>query len=827
MRTADSGHRRLPPYMRIAARLALPVMLAILAFTQGQSTAQSATTGSPIALGYRVIAPEGNVWNGATLEFYVFWDSLHYEVSADLSQLDTTAEDPVAGHYQGELEIIAGDTTTTAPAYWFTHTISAENARADSGGIVVPIRAANPVTGVEEVFSALTFCLINDPLTHIESGFLTAEGALTPTFTARNGDSLRIATTWHFGSRPFLVSADFSAVDDSFAASGVYYWLDEALDEHTETYAIYYELDELAKGGSEADLPIRITVTDGACGRDSVTLVLTLDNEGPAEAPVLTDLPDSVATLALAVRGTAPEGSADVLLILNGSKEYVAGVFMVNNVPSFEVALTLAPGRNTLKAYARDEVGNRSPATEREVFMQEAPQYKGTRVFFPERQEEISADTTSIMIQNGDLIRFQSYWDARDYEVYADLRPIDSTVETEWVRGIQDTNVVVTVGDGLETWYGFTFTHRISAANTLEDDRGIYVPVMAYDPELQIEVVTHALEFCLGNHAPKHLGTMVVGDDGEAPYRMHGEHGEQKCYLVRNLGTMTVYSSWESANRPMSIHEDFSAADAFFESGQFRWFLVDSLSTDSTMATYGINYKFSRDAWLEESGFDPYPLVGKIIVGDMGCRRDTTTICFEMDIWGPQDPVTFTPEPPAEAAEDHLIVSGTAGTDAIDVLLRVEHSDADSTTRRTTRLAEGSLDFTAEIPLLSGHNILVAFARDEIGNYSEPSVEYDIFRFEGSLLEIPKPLRVGEAFTMTSPSGWSEVEIEIYNLEGDRIRTWVYEDATLIRYLNVAWNGLNGAGQPVKQGPYLARFRMTDASGNPEREEVRAFVFKR
>lgn len=824
MRRAEPGRKALPPRVRIAARLALPILVAVLAIAQVHSTAQTSMTGSPVARGFRVEAPEGPAANGATLTFYVFWDSVHYEVSADLSRLDTTAEDPVAGQYQGELPIIVGDTTTTAPAYWFTYAISPSNARSDSAAIPIPITARNPVTGETTVFEGLTICLNNDPLVHIDTGFLAGDGSLSTTHTARNGDSLRIATTWHFGARPFVVSADFSAVDDSFATEDVFYWLEEAIDEHEETYAIYYELDELAKGSSEADLPIRITVTDGACGRDSVTLVLTLDNEGPDTPPSFIDLPDSVRELTLTVRGSAPEGSQDVLLILNGVSEYEFDTFLVNNVPSFEGDVTLAPGRNTLKAYARDAAGNRSPAAEEHVYMQEGPHYKGTRVFFPERQEEISADTTTIVVQDGDLVRFRSYWDASDLEVSADWRLLDSTVELDWTPGVQDSNLIVPVGDSTQTWYGYTFEHRISTDNEYEDDRSIYVPVMARSHEPEIEVVTHALDFCLSNHKPEHLWTMAVDDDGEAPYRMRAG---QKCYLVRNRGTVTVFSSWESQNRPMSIHEDFSEVDALFTAGENPWFLVDSLSSDSTMATYGLNYDFSVDAWREDSGRDPYPLTGMIIVGDMGCRRDTSTIAFEMDIWGPETPVAFSPTPPTESADDHVLISGTAGTDASDVLLRIEHSDADSTTRKVVTLDEGSLDFSVEVPLLPGHNILSGFARDEIGNLSETSGEYDIFRFEGNLLEIPKPLRLGEAFTLASPVGWSKVETEIYNLEGDRIRTWVHEDAALLRYLNIPWDGLNGAGQPVKQGPYLVRFRMTDASGNPEQEEVRAFVFKR
>ena len=88
---------------------------------------------------------------------------------------------------------------------------------------------------------------------------------------------------------------------------------------------------------------------------------------------------------------------------------------------------------------------------------------------------------------------------------------------------------------------------------------------------------------------------------------------------------------------------------------------------------------------------------------------------------------------------------------------------------------------------------------------------------------MPKPFYAGDAFDLADADGWSVVDLEIYNLEGDRVRSFRSEGNVL--HFSAQWDGRNGDGVKVKAGPYLVRIRTTRHSGATQ-EEIRAFVFQ-
>jgi len=808
------------PTLRSATRT-----IGVAAILTGALAVVLAPAGStptpPIAKGFRILEPGATLHDGETLQFYSFWDSTHYAVTADLSELDPTATQPVAGTYIGDLPI--GAAGPAWPCYWFSHTLPAVTPRADGAGIEVPVTATHTHTGASTTNSAVRFCLSNQPPAHVRTRilgdverFVVRQG--DSLYTVRNGDSLQIETTWRFHLTPFSTLADFSALDDSFAPQRVFYGLVAAPAETLQTHGIYYELSRHAQGTGTATLPIRIQGTDGGCGRDSVTLWVEMDNQPPDGQPVFHHLPTQVMQPSLPVTGRTPAGSHDVLLVLNHATETVLTPIPVGDSLIFTGTIQLAPGTNYLVAYGRDVVGNRSqPSAAHTIELQPTPQFKRWVLLAPD--SATSEGTRQVHVQTGDLILLRTYWDSRArYDVWADFRPLDTSLASP-LPGVPCENLTVPVGDSLETWYGYQFEHTISTANTRADASDILLPVTAREAVSGFETTSEALRVCLSNHPPQHLWTRVVGDSARWVVR-----DSDSLYVVRNGSTIYLQTSWRSPNRPLLLRADFARADKDFLDWYVERWLIDSLST-TTVATYGISYPFSTEACCR-AGQSAYPLPVRITVTDSGCGHDSVTVLLEMDNQGPEDPPVLEPAPPGDTIAETVPISGRAPEGSYDLLAEVHHVDADSTTSVVLPLDE-TLHFAGRVPLLPGTNRIVAYGRDRVGNLSSASAAFEVERVtEERVLEIPKPFLPGDRFLLENRRGWARLSAEIYNLEGDRIRAWDQQGAPLLYHVSLIWDGRNGRNAAVSPGPYLLRLHSTDAAGRTQ-EEVKAFVFQR
>ena len=97
---------------------------------------------------------------------------------------------------------------------------------------------------------------------------------------------------------------------------------------------------------------------------------------------------------------------------------------------------------------------------------------------------------------------------------------------------------------------------------------------------------------------------------------------------------------------------------------------------------------------------------------------------------------------------------------------------------------------------------------------------------EESSFEVPKPFHPGDRFVVRSRNGWSRFTADVFNLQGDRVKTWELQGQSLIYRADLVWDGRTSGGASVDPGPYLLHVRATRAAGG-EREEVKAFVFQR
>jgi hypothetical protein len=815
---------------RSGRRIAGAAALLAAALTVGLAPARS-DPQAPLFKGFRILHPGPQVRNGDTLDFYAFYDSTDYEVTADLSQLDWLAAGPVPGTSVGNLPLDPSSPEPTWPAYLFSGVVlSRANPRPDASGIPVPITARNPRTGASVTNPSLRLCLRNHPpacdnttrIVGSDERYQMDGGR--PYYSVRNGDSLRLETTWRFHPTPFITRADFSAVDDSFAADRVFYGLVEAPSDTQQTHEIYYELNPRAKGPGTVRVPIRIHGTDGGCGRDSVTLWVLMDNQPPPGLPVFDALPAQVLAPALEVQGVAPDGSHDVLLVLNHSQEIVLRVVPFQNTLRFLGSVTLQPGINHLVAYARDVVGNRSlPSAPHTVDFRGAPQFRRWAMLAP---DSTSSETPGVVrLGRETAIRVRTYWTnvaPESCNVRADFHPVDSLAAgPTW--GTRCEDLVETGDGGPETWYGWEIEHRLSPGNPRADGDAIVVPITAHDARTGIETTTSSLEFCLSVNPPRHRWTRVIDDDPNR-FVTHDEGDTSNVYyLVRNGSTVYLQTSWESLNRPLTMRADFSRADRDFLDWYVERWLIDSLST-ATVATYGIMYRLSTEACCDP-GQSRYPLPVRITVSDTGCGLDSTSVLLEMDVDGPEGSPRLDPVG-ADAVADTVVVSGLAPAGSADALARVEHADADSTSSVALALDAG-LRFRGAVPVLPGVNRLTVYGRDGVGNLSSPSAVREITRVtEEWTFRIPKPFRPGNRFVLESRRGWSHLSAAVFSLEGDRLRAWEEPGQPLSYHADLAWDGRTPTGEAARPGPYLLRIRVTEARGGVT-EEVRAFVLQR
>jgi hypothetical protein len=788
--------------------------------------AAPATEGAPVCVGYRVVQPGSSVRNGDLVEFFSYWQGAD-SVRADFSRLDATATTPVAGAYVGDSSVVEGDQTHLWSAFWFTSRISSLNPRDDAVGIPVALTGIAAGGGPATTSEALAFCLSNHPPRNIRALILRSPERFVveagdTLYPVRNGDSLRIETTWSFHSAPLSIAADFAALDDSFAVGRVYYELLDAPAETLQTVGVYYELDERARGATTAVLPVRITGSDGGCGRAEVTLRVQIDNVGPAVAPALDPLPETVTTPTLAISGTlaGDAGATDVLVAINQTGAVVCDLPHGTGTLVFSGTLTLQPGTNHIVAYARDLAGNRSaPSAPVTVDYLHAPVFKGWRVLQPDTLA--LAETATVPVRNDDVILLRSYWDARaPYALTADFSALDTAFDPGAVSVSQVEDETVPVGETTEVWAAYQIEYHLSAHNARADGKGIVVPVTAFDPTTGFSTTTESLNFCLSDQPPRLIAARFIGE----PQRWVVRDGDS-LFTVRNGGTILIETEWTRGNWPYALTADFSDLDADFVLAYVQTSYVDTLSTDST-AAYRTFYEFSTDACCAE-GKDPYPLPATITASEVhGCGEGSATLWLEMDNAGPADSPTFETTPPATVTADSLDLAGHAPDGSQTLTLIIEHVDVDSVTTIPDIPLDSQRAFGVRVPLRPGENRITARGVDGVGNASEPSVPVSVRRITATgRIEVPKPFRPGDRFTLESLAGWSSIVIEIYNLEGDRIRRWESVSAAQ-QYLAVTWDGRNGRNEEVRQGPYLLRIETRDPSGHP-REEVKAFVFQR
>jgi hypothetical protein len=810
----------------------LPALLILLvAGTMPERGEAGVAATAPVYEGVEFVAPlDGKVRNGDLVEFYAFWDSTHYAITANFNALDNGATSLVTGVYKEE-----------KGAYWFAHSVSDENSRTDDGTVSIRLAATNPLSDTQSSTSAIQLCLSNNPPVPISAEVIGdstrfVQKGSNLIYQAINGEVLTIETVWEYELDDFSISADFSLVDAADSLHLASYW--GVSENGLANYQIQYRISDnaVADGVHATNRHISIKGYDGGCGIDSLTVTIDVDNKGPSYAPFLHTMPDTLSSESLAIRGGASasafEGVYDVLAVVNNDREFVFDVSPSADSLIFEGEIGLDYGANFISFHTRDLVENRSPATTQEIWvpLNLAPVFRNTYIVEPDTaavlpEEDIDhPNRYAIKVRDGDYLRFYTYWDDLEiYSVWADMTQIDSNGPSH----LAGSFVASVIDESQNTYncYAFEYTMSSPGENTVSDYKNIPVPITAFNANTGGETTTESLRFCLCNNPPQHIRTWVINDP--AIWTYYPEIGDT-TWVMRNGGPFSIYTSWFTLDTGPAISIDFSGADRSWDQA-LEGQLVDTnriseLSTE-TVRTYRMDYRFGESAVRDEDPKIGLPI--RITLNDQndGCNDDTAILLIEMDNDAPASSPLLSSDKPNKTTDSTLVISGTVDLDVVDVLVKVVYSP-DSSRAAVLPIVDQAFSGISP-PLIPGENQITVYARDEVGNRSHSYERFTTFLVTDDTVVIPKPYRSGDKIEINSIIEWSRLEVTIFNLEGDEIDSWSYSGFSTEHGISLQWDGTNQHGDLVHTGPYLLRIQAKDASGNTQKEEVKAFVFTR
>lgn len=312
-------------------------------------------TSPPVLIDWEILAPldftgtPRPVQNGDTIRLRTRWDREGLHVAADAYELaptDTTrpAVFPIG---PGEFEIV--------------YTVPTDNVRSDAADL--PFRlVAEDASGASTIDASIRFCLSNRQPRHLESRLLL------PREVYRGGDTLFVESRWVSGNRlPLTLEMDVERVEPN-ASRPVAGELTEVFGDTLYAFEFAYRIpplrDNRGPDGVGLLLPLSCQETGGCGLRRFEDLRFSLDTTAPdTGAPVLEPLPSETTADSVFVRGrTVVEAARVALSRQNVFFSYVpvdpgSGAF------SGWVRL-LADEENAIRAWAEDELGNRTRSSD-------------------------------------------------------------------------------------------------------------------------------------------------------------------------------------------------------------------------------------------------------------------------------------------------------------------------------------------------------------------------------------------------------------------------------------------------------------------------------
>ena len=327
-----------------------------------QITLDPGRSTPPVLLDWEVLAPlDGNgeprpLVNGDTIRLHTRWDRDGLVVAADAFELapaDTTR--PVV------LEVAPGE-------FEIIYTIPQDNTGRDSSDL--PFRLiAEDLDGESTIDASVRFCLSNSHPRHLTTRLLS------PREVYRGGDTLSVQSRWVSGSR-LPLTLEMEVVRLEPGVNGPKHAVDpEVLGDSLYTFDLTYKIPPAreARGPDGVGIHLPITCREtGGCDviRLGDLIQIDLDTTAPdTTGPVLDPLPAQTVEDSVLVSGTTVRNAARVALSRQNAFYSYTVVDSSNGRFSGWVRL-IEDTENALRAWAEDELGNRTRSSEPELVRQ-------------------------------------------------------------------------------------------------------------------------------------------------------------------------------------------------------------------------------------------------------------------------------------------------------------------------------------------------------------------------------------------------------------------------------------------------------------------------
>ncbi|MGD8396195.1 MAG: FlgD immunoglobulin-like domain containing protein, partial [Candidatus Eiseniibacteriota bacterium] len=262
---------------------------------------------------------------------------------------------------------------------------------------------------------------------------------------------------------------------------------------------------------------------------------------------------------------------------------------------------------------------------------------------------------------------------------------------------------------------------------------------------------------------------------------------------------------------PTTVEADFDDV----ENGAYNPSSIDVTPLETTLPAFGyrVSYTIVQAAPNLDGAERSITVTATTAVGG------TTTEVFTVLIDGraPPPPVLDRPTDTNVTSDTFLVTGSAAGADSVLVFLNEE--DEIPVARVATDASER---FGITITLVEGDNTISAVAKDLAGNASAPAQLGVTVRYVAAFaIEFPKRFSPGDTFSISTLEPAPTIEIAIYNLAGQLIRSLRGGGS---EHVEIVWDGANERGERVNAGPYLARIMIRSGASGEERTEHRALV---
>jgi flagellar hook assembly protein FlgD len=324
----------------------------------------------------------------------------------------------------------------------------------------------------------------------------------------------------------------------------------------------------------------------------------------------------------------------------------------------------------------------------------------------------------------------------------SEIVPLEVTGDGEWSvwwRSSWTTSGTHSIGLSIED----------EAGNSCSDSGSVYID--ADDPE-----ITYVTE--------------ISTNTREVPYEIVG-----KCHDWS--GITSVELGWTGLDL---IESDTFAPDSTWLAGDTLYFRFDTPDT--------INGIIS---WNEGA----YRLT--VYAVDAFGHEGSGQIGFNLDRTPPAPPVIHAP--PSRVIEEELELDISLDDDADSLF--VYSSDGSDTTTTEFIVALLSPSDPPSILLAEGMNEIWSDAKDKVGNRSNVSNTVQVTFDRTTGITIPEVFRGPDRFQIVSARTASSVELDIYDMRGERVRRMVVHGPS--ERFEIEWDLKNGDGDEVRNGPYV------------------------